>query len=149
MSTPARVQVYDSQGQAYHDAFGVFLAHTDQKIKAREWLDRLVQGLPARRVLIDAGAGNGQVTAWFLDKFERTIVNEPNASLRADLKKHCPKAEILADTIMDTHPGAVGDLVLCSHVFYYIEGAQWLDNLEQLTCWVSPQGLVVVVLQNH
>src|SRR5262245_36989093 len=128
MSAPRRVHVYDSQGTDYHRAYQVFLDHTNQKTTARTWLDRLVQSLPARRVFIDAGAGNGQVTAWFMDAFERTIAIEPNASLRADLQKHCPKAEVLPEMILDANPSALGDLILCSHVFYYIDDAQWLPS---------------------
>jgi SAM-dependent methyltransferase len=149
MSEPQRVQGYNSQGTAYHDAFSVFLAHTDQKLKAREWLDRLVQSLPRRQVFIDAGAGNGQVTAWFVDAFERTIAIEPNVSLRADLEKECPEAEVLADMILDANPSALGDLILCSHVMYYIDDAQWLPSLEHMTSWLSDEGVAVVVLQNH
>ena len=63
MTDVARVRVFDSQSVAYHEAFQVFLAHTDQKLNARHWLDGLVQGLATRRLFIDAGAGNGQVTA--------------------------------------------------------------------------------------
>ena len=58
MSSPERIAVYDSRGEAYHRAFQVFLDHTDQKAVARAWLDRLVESLPARRVFIDAGAGD-------------------------------------------------------------------------------------------
>jgi SAM-dependent methyltransferase len=142
------IQVYDSQGKAYHDAFAVFLQHTDQKLKAREWLDRLVQSLPRRRVFIDPGAGNGQVTAWFIEAFERTLAIEPNESLRNELRKQCPAIETLGGTILGANPAEPGDLILCSHVFYYIEEAEWLPHLERLASWLSPEGVLVVVLQN-
>ena len=32
------LNVYDSQGDEYSKAFGVFLAHTDSKAKAAAWL---------------------------------------------------------------------------------------------------------------
>jgi hypothetical protein len=80
MSMSQRINVYDSQSKEYHHAFQVFLDHTDQKLKAQQWLNRLVQTLPLRRVFIDAGAGNGKVTAWFTDAFNQTIALEPNES---------------------------------------------------------------------
>jgi SAM-dependent methyltransferase len=149
MAEATLVQVYDSQGTAYHKAFDVFLKHTDQKQKAKDWLDRLVKGLRERRVFIDAGAGNGQVTAWFTGAFERTIAVEPNESLRNELRKHCPKADVIAATILGAQPAAQADLVLCSHVFYYIDGVDWLGHLERIASWLTPQGVLVVVLQNH
>lgn len=149
MDSTDLVNVYDSQTAAYHRAFQVFLDHTDQKDTAREWLTRLVQALPSRQVFIDAGAGNGKVTAWFTDQFSRTIAIEPNPSLCEELRHTCPTAAVFPDMILEAQPAAKGELVLCSHVFYYLERAAWMQHLEQLVSWVSPEGVLVVVLQNH
>ena len=143
------VESYASQSSAYADAFAVFLAHTDQKVKARAWLDRLVQCLPQRRVFIDAGAGNGAVTGWFTDAFERTIAIEPSESLRRQLLQRCPAVEALGDFILTAKPAAPGDLILCSHVFYHIDTAQWLDHVQHMASWLAPAGTLVVALQNH
>lgn len=143
-----RVAVYSSQDTLYHHAFQVFLDHTDQKTKALAWLQERLRTLPSRRVLIDAGAGTGQLTAWVGEGFERTIAIEPNASLRTDLKQNCPQAEILGDLLLAASPAAPGDFILCSHVFYYIPGPQWLVHLEKLASWLSPQGVLAVALQN-
>jgi len=56
MNRATAVDVYDSQTSRYHQAFQVFLNHTDQKDTARYWLNGHVGRLPQRRVLIDAGA---------------------------------------------------------------------------------------------
>jgi SAM-dependent methyltransferase len=149
MKEVAKVRVYDSQSEAYHQAFQVFLDHTDQKVNARRWLDRLVQNLAARRIFIDAGAGTGQVTAWYLDKFERTIAIEPSPSLSAELRRTCPSAEILPMKILDARPGVEADLVLCSHVLYYIPPGEWLPSVARMASWLGPQGTLVIVLQNH
>src|SRR5438876_4289563 len=94
------IAVYDSQSHEYHRAFQVFLDHTDQKLKAQKWLTDLIDRLPSRRVFIDAGAGNGKVTAWFTERFGRTITIEPNASLRSELKRDCPAAEEVLERIL-------------------------------------------------
>jgi hypothetical protein len=143
------VTVFNSQTPKYHEAFQVFLDNTDQKVKARERLDAVVKKLPKKRVFIDAGAGTGSVTAWFTGTFERTIANEPNDSLRADLKKNCPNAEIHPDMILASKMPAQGDLVLCSHVFYYIDRKEWMPTLERLASWVAPEGVLTVIIQNH
>ena len=142
------IAIFDSQGEAYRAAFQTFLDHTDQKQQARRWLSRLTESLPARRVFVDAGAGNGKVTAWLVDRFERTIAIEPNPHLRRELALSCPTAEVIGDGIQDAKPAAAGDLVLCSHVFYYIDRAAWLETLAALASWLAPQGALVVLLQN-
>ncbi len=149
MTSADAIQVYNSQSDAYHEAFQVFLEHTDQKVNARRRLDALVQTLPARHIFLDAGAGNGQVTAWFLDRFERTIAIEPSPSLSADLLKTCPTAELLRAMIRDAEPNVRADFILCSHVLYYVEQSAWHAHLEKMASWLAPEGLLVVVLQNH
>jgi hypothetical protein len=149
MNDPAAVQVYDSQSQAYHDAFQVFLNHTDQKTKARSWLDRFVGSLPARRVFVDAGAGNGQVTSWFLGQFDRTIAVEPSPYLSVDLRRTCPGALVLEEKILAAQPTEPADLVLCSHVLYYIDRREWQAHAARMASWLSATGVLVIVLQNH
>jgi trans-aconitate methyltransferase len=149
MNEGPKVHVYDSQSETYHHAFQVFLDHTDQKVNARRWLDGLVQTLPARRVFIDAGAGNGQVTAWYIEQFEQTIAIEPSPSLNADLRRTCPRAEVLQATILEARPADRGDLILCSHVLYYIPKSDWQTTVAKMASWLAPRGTLVVVLQNH
>ena len=149
MNTVERVSTYDSQSAAYHRAFEVFLAHTDQKAKARDWLGGFVHGLPSREVFVDAGAGNGKVTAWFLADFQRTIAIEPNRSLCDELRRTCPTAEVLLQKILEVQLSVLADLVLCSHVLYYIAAADWMAHLEKLVSWLAPEGALVVVVQNH
>jgi SAM-dependent methyltransferase len=144
-----KIQVYDSRSEAYHRAFQVFLDHTDQKRNARSRLDRLMQQLSARRVFVDAGAGNGQVTAWFVDLFERTIAVEPSPSLSGDLRRTCPAAEVIQSTILDAQPNAQADLVLCSHVLYYVDQGEWEAHASRMASWLSPEGTLVILLQNH
>ena len=143
------IAVYDSQTQEYHRAFQIFLDHTDQKLKAHKWLNDLVDRLPRRRVFIDAGAGNGKVTAWFTERFGRTIAIEPNPSLRNDLMRECRMAEVVPERILDAKPADAGDLILCSHVFYYIDAAEWMATLDRLVSWLSSSGVLVLAVQNE
>lgn len=149
MNMPERVNVYDSQANGYHQVFQVFLDHTDQKLRTQQWLNQLIKTLPSRHVFIDAGAGNGKVTAWFIDSFDQTIAIEPNESLRAELKKNCPRIEAIPERILDARITISGDFVLCSHVLYHISDTEWMRVLERLTSWLSPDGVLVVVLQHH
>lgn len=143
------IQVFDSQGDVYQRAFQTFLAHTDQKRNAKHFLRQLVDRLPAKDVLIDAGAGTGEVTKAFAGDFARTIVIEPNPHLLRQLTQALPQAEPIAAPILASEPKAQGDLVLCSHTLYYIAAEEWLAHLDRLVSWMSPHGVTVIVVQNH
>jgi hypothetical protein len=149
MTDDERVRVFDSQGESYKQAFQVFLDHTDQKRNAKRWLQQVVDHLPARKVLIDAGAGNGEVTRTLAHAFERTIAIEPNIHLLKQLQQTVPAAEAIGQPIMTAQPPAQGDLVLCSHTFYYIPAEEWLAHLERLVSWMAPAGVTIVVLQHR
>lgn len=149
MADQERVRVFDSQGEAYKHAFQVFLDHTDQKRNANRWLQQVVDRLPIRKVFIDAGAGNGELARTFAPAFERTIAIEPNVHLLKQLQQAVPLAETIDRPIMTAEPAALGDLVLCSHTFYYIPAEDWLAHLERLVSWMSPAGVTIVVLQHR
>lgn len=149
MSDHERIRIFDSQGEAYKQAFQIFLDHTDQKRNAKRWLQDVVDSLPARKVLIDAGAGNGEVTKAFAGAFTHTIAIEPNVFLLNRLQQVLPGAEAIGLPILEAQPTAKGDLVLCSHMLYYISPGEWLAHLERLVSWMSPTGMTIVVLQHR
>lgn len=149
MSITQSVQVFESNTAAYHKAFQTFLDHTDQKDQARRWLEAQINALKQKRIFIDAGAGNGKVTAWFTGTFERTIAMEPNPSLREELASVCPRTEILSDTILTARVSDRADFILSSHVFYYVPASEWMENLERLVSWLAPDGTLAVVIQNN
>lgn len=140
--------VYDSLGPAYSQAFAVFLAHTDQKTNANAWLASQVSRLARRNVFIDAGAGTGKLTAWLQPHFQQTIAIEPNSSLREELQATCVGAQVVATPIVEAQPDALADFILCSHVFYYIDRHHWGANLQALTRWLAPGGVLAIALQN-
>jgi hypothetical protein len=149
MSDHECIRIFDSQGQAYKEAFQIFLDHTDQKRNARRWLQQAVVGLSAHRVFIDAGAGNGEMTKSFASAFHRTIAIEPNVYLLKQLQQAVPSVEAIGLPILEAQPTAKGDLVLCSHMLYYISPGEWLAHLERLVSWMSPTGVTIVVLQHR
>ena len=63
--------------------------------------------MPARNVLIDAGAGNGEVTKAFASAFAHTIAIEPNVYLFNQLQKALPTAEAIGLPIIAAHPAAL------------------------------------------
>jgi tRNA/tmRNA/rRNA uracil-C5-methylase (TrmA/RlmC/RlmD family) len=119
MPDQERIRIFDSQGEAYKQAFQIFLDHTDQKRNAKRWLQQVVDALPARKVFIDAGAGNGEVTRAFAGAFDRTIAIEPNAFLLNQLQQAVPNAEAIGLPILRAQPAAQADFILCSHTLIF------------------------------
>jgi SAM-dependent methyltransferase len=148
VSHPPFVRNFASNSPEYQRAFEAFLSHTDQKKNARARLAAELDRLPRRRTLIDAGAGNGELTAWAAPRFERVVAVEPNPGLAAELRVACPRAEVLAVTILEAGPQPTADFVLCSHVFYYIPDDAWAAHLHRLMDWLAPGGVLAIALQN-
>lgn len=148
MKTDKSLETFDSLGSRYERAFKLFLANTDQKVRARVRLEELVGSLARRENFIDVGAGTGILTQWLADHFHQSIGIEPNLTLTEDFKKNCPGIELITDAIDRVNLPAMGDLVLCSHVFYYLDKNTWMDTIQKLSSWVSPDGMFVNILQN-
>src|SRR5690606_29105117 len=115
---------------------------------AKEKLLEIVGTLTERRPLIDVGAGNGVVTAMLRPLFDETLAIEPNDALGKKLRRQCPGITVLDKTIDNIHLSPCADLILCSHVLYYIDRGHWLATVEKLTSWLTPEGCLVLVLQN-
>lgn len=149
------ISVFSSGSAAYEEAFLAFLHHTDQKVQAKskiaEVIDRLgpVTGESKKGKYVDVGAATGDVTSWFMPHFEQTICVEPNTHFEPSIREHCPGAEIVQQTILETDPAQVdgANFILCSHVLYYIEPEQRLANLQAMSDWLRPGGILLVILQ--
>lgn len=144
----SHVTIFDSATPEYTKAFHTFLAHTDQKDKAMEWLDREVGTLTQRRTAIDVGAGTGKLTAWLVNRFTRVIGLEPNPSLAAEFRTTCPTATLIPDPILAAAPGLSADFILCSHVWYYVPREEWEASVRQLISWLAPGGVLAIAIQN-
>ncbi|MEW4565394.1 methyltransferase domain-containing protein [Bremerella sp. JC770] len=149
------INVFTSGSAAYEAAFLAFLHHTDQKVQAKskiaEVIERLepVPGETKRGRFIDVGAATGDVTSWFMPLFAETICVEPNTHFEPSLKQHCPGAELIQKTILDCDAAHLqgASFILCSHVLYYIEPEQRLANLQAMSDWLRPGGILLVILQ--
>lgn len=132
----------------YARAFEIFLTHTDQKKKTIGWLTDFVSQLRSHGLFVDAGAGEGSMTAVLAKMFDRTIAIEPNSAMRAELTRRCPEAVIVESPIGEASIASPVDFVLCSHVLYYIPQNDWTETLERLTSWLGAYGAAVVLLGN-
>lgn len=153
--TTESISVFSSGSAQYEEAFLAFLHHTDQKVQAKskitEVIDRLdaLPGQSGKGKFVDVGAATGDVTAWFVPRFAETICVEPNTHFESSIRQHCPGAEIIQKTILENDPArlAGASFILCSHVLYYIDPEQRLENLQAMSQWLRPGGILLVILQ--
>jgi SAM-dependent methyltransferase len=142
------VQVFDALGEDYRRAFETFLASTDQKKAAHDYLTTLVGRLPKRRVFIDVGAGEGGTTRRIAKHFECAIAVEPNPHLHTALRQACPDARVLSATIDHADIAVRADLVLCAHVLYYLPRSDWAAVTRRMLSWTAEGGELVLAMQN-
>ncbi|TWT32882.1 class I SAM-dependent methyltransferase [Blastopirellula retiformator] len=145
----AKVRAFLSDTDDYRVAFETFLANTDQKVNARAWMDAEIQKLDDTDLLVDAGAGNGELTKYLVERFGSVVAIEPNPFLLDQLKADYPDVLTVADGILAAKvPPQSASLAICSHVFYYIPPDQWQVNLEKIASWLKPGAKAWIILQS-
>ena len=117
------IPVFRYENQLYRDYFLWFLKHTDEKKRTWDWFSReLLPRLKTRDVLIDAGAGNGELMSHFLPTFHRCIAIEPSPAFKSELLRLIPNENLYQTTILGAPPSLPkANLVIESHVKYYIQ----------------------------
>ncbi|MCG0065572.1 MULTISPECIES: class I SAM-dependent methyltransferase [Streptomyces] len=134
--------------EAYREAFGRFLAGTDETAATHAYLREVVERLPARRVFLDVGAGDGTTTRFLAPWFGRTVCVEPSAPMRRALARAVPQAEVVGEAVDAARVDARADLALLSHVLYYVPRVRWAATVARILEWVAPGGLLLVLLQD-
>lgn len=137
-----------TEEDAYREAFGLFLAGTDEKTLTHAYLRDLVEQLPTRRVRLDVGAAEGTTTRSVAPYFERTVCIEPSEPMRRALALACPQAEVVAEPVLEARVEVRADPALLAHVLYYVPRAQWAATVSRIVEWLAPGGLLLVLLQN-
>src|SRR5262245_4534711 len=92
------IRTFAPDGPEYEEVFRLFVAHTDQKIKAQEWLDGLISKMPSRQLYVDVGAGEGSLTSKLACQFSRTVAIEPNPKFCAKLNA-ISGIEVIGDSL--------------------------------------------------
>ncbi len=145
------IPVFRYENQLYRDYFLWFLKHTDEKKRTWDWFSReLLPRLKTRDVLIDAGAGNGELMSHFLPTFHRCIAIEPSPAFKSELLRLIPNENLYQTTILGAPPSLPkANLVIESHVKYYIPLEDWEINTDRLISWLAPGGCLVEVLESE
>lgn len=143
-----KIRLFSSLDEYYDHAFATFIKSTDQKENAKAWITNFLNGLDIKHTAIDAGAGNGVLTTILAKHFDTVQAVEPNETLLPELATAGANVEIRDESIMEAVlDESSADLVLCSHVLYYIPQSEWDDILNRLLFWTRAGGRIIIILQ--
>ncbi len=112
-------------------------------------IGEVISTLDSRSRFLDIGAGGGYITIPVSQLFDETTIIEPNEKQAAFLIRRCPACRVFNTFWSDANlTGKNFDLILCSHVLYYIPAGTWMDTIRKMYYHLEPGGRIVIVLQS-
>jgi SAM-dependent methyltransferase len=109
----------------------------------------VIATLAHRQRFLDIGAGGGDLTIPVSQSFRETHIVEPNARQAAMFRRRYPKFIVHEGTWEQTVlTGERFDLVLCSHVLYYIPAGAWMPTIQKMYGHLEDGGAIAIVLQS-
>jgi len=135
--------------RTYRRQLRLFVASCAEKGAELVRIGEVLGGLRRRRAFLDIGAGGGDLTIPLSASFAATTVVEPNAAQVAFLRGQRPEFECIHASFEDVDlDGRRFDLILCSHVLYYIPPGRWLHTVAKMYDHLAPGGRLVLVVQS-
>lgn len=132
---------HDTVAYSTTDAFERFLDSTDEKqVLGHTIRSRLGS---ARGRLLDVGAGNGDLTAHYIEEFQQATLVDVVPQQAAALRSRFPSARVIQGGL-DAVPTEVFDAIVASHVFVYFE--QPKAALLRLATALARSGRLIVVM---
>lgn len=121
---------------------------TDKPVELLK-IGEIIAGLSDRRTFLDIGAGGGDLTIPISGDFKETTVVEPNEKQAAFLGRRCPQFTVYND-LWETVDLASKryDLILCSHVLYYIGERNWLSTIDKMYAHLEDRGRIIIIMQS-
>lgn len=111
-------------------------------------IGEVIASLPDRRRFLDIGAGGGHLTIPIAQQFEETTIVEPNTKQAERFCRRHPSFYVHTASWTEVNLNfEYFDLILCSHVLYYIPDGAWLATIERMYRHLSRDGCIIIVVQ--
>jgi Trans-aconitate methyltransferase len=126
----------------------LFYSHTDEKRIVAKLLDTVL-GRRRHANGLDVGPGPGHITHLLSKRVSRLTLVEINHCYEDTLRSRYPTADLFIGSICDHKLDANSqDLILFSHVLYYIPESHWLSLSTRLYDALTPGGRLVIVVND-
>jgi len=146
---PALACTNEDEERHYRRQLELFSSCSTEKGIELVKIGMVIRTLRKREAFLDIGAGGGHLTVPISQHFQKTVVIEPNAVQAEILRRRCPDLEVICDTWDGADLfGREFDLILCSHVLYYIPSGTWPATIGRMHDRLAPGGCLVIVLQS-
>jgi SAM-dependent methyltransferase len=149
-ATPGRALPPEMEGEAvFQKQLELFIrSSTDKRIELVK-IGEVIADLRHRRRFLDVGAGSGDLTIPLAQTFHETTIVEPNTAQIEFLRRRYPHFRLHNVTWSDADLGADRfDFILCSHVLYYLDKADWMPAIDKMGAHLEQDGRLVIVLQS-
>lgn len=131
----------------YAQAFATLVKCYDGRRTETEVLRNIFSAYPSSSYAADWGAGSGDFTGVLLERFQQVYAIEPNAEMRAALKRRFPTANLIDGTIKSAMLPTKVDVGLISHVFYHLPDGEWGDYAIHAADKLSDRGVLVISMK--
>lgn len=121
----------------------LFYAHSNEKLILTEKLKHILANQHFHHA-IDLGAGPGLVASVLNQQADHLTLVEIKSDYYEDLKKAFPAATIHIGSLLEFEFKESYDLILLSHVLYYIAINEWENILKKLYAHLTPGGKLIV-----
>lgn len=96
---------------------------------------------------LDVGPGDGRVTRLIADRSKNVTAIEVEEGYRRSFRQNFPEANLFEKPIQQINFSSQSfDLILASHIFYYLPIAEWHRQLSRCYEWLKPKGKLICIL---
>jgi SAM-dependent methyltransferase len=130
----------------YAEVQTLYLKDTESKAPLCTFIQtEILPILPHQQAFLDIGAGLGEITREIASSFDSTTVIDPNSAY-LDRYNSLGFSSYIS-RIQDVELSSSYDLILCAHVFYYIEKGEWRRVVQNIHRGLAQggKGLLVYV----
>lgn len=139
----------------YARAFELFVRSTNEKqvltamIGKILWRSFPLEALEQEGSFLDVGAGSGDLAEPLLRYFSNGVAVEINAAeIRKLAARGLPNLEVLNGSLQEYEPRQNFDMILASHMLYYLEPEERLVQTERVLSWLKEPGKLVIILNS-
>lgn len=120
---------------------------TDEKVIVNALLEEVLSGRRFERAL-DVGGGEGAHAGVLAARSEQLTLLDVRADYRDHLQARYPQAKVVIEPAETFAPDSSFDLILISHLLYYIPTDQWRPLLEHYLSLTNDGGFLLVILNS-